>query len=582
MKSRFLQLLCALGVATVAITALAAPKPETPFEWTTVVNNNDLIPQLEHPRTFNSYNQPSVNANGLVVMRARSRGGPPLGPATHGIYTRDMSVADSEIVRILDRTTAVPKPNNLASKFVETPSFPRIDMHSATIATRGNHQPVWRYGLGGEDETRDDLDDEDETRAGTTGVYTNPFGDLITGAAKLGHVPDFSFFGVPEFGDIPFEVFPGAPSVTNGNTIVFKGNYTAEGVGRTGVYYRDLTSEPAGGTSPSVMIANSANTLIPGTRVVFGSTAPPNAAGDSVVFAGFDNEDDPSLGGLYLAPLQYQPPLKALVSIGDRVPGLSRKNRFTAIGEGIAFDGRFVGFWGAWGKQTRTVKLYCKEEGNKDRIAYCNQALYCEATEQTLGDPGSICDDQDDPKFGKSCYTKREVPAKQGVFVHDTETGKTHLVAKRGKQLDDFLYWNFSGRVPCASHGHSAEGGEDDGEFVRWRASAFVAVSAGVGATFKTAFKARSGGLRNGVYANPVDGIYIKKGPGQPSLLTVVDTTMNGQMLDPEAPPDSTIAEVGLEREGLRGPWLAISASMDVEGGEEEDGMAGVYITQVD
>jgi hypothetical protein len=579
MKSRYLQPLYVLGaallatafLAMLAMTVLAAPKPDTAFEWTIVVNNNDLIPPLEQ-RTFNSYNQPSVNANGLVVMRARSRGGPPLGPATHGIYTRDMSVADSEIVRILDKTSAVPNPNNLGTKFTETPSFPRIDMHSATIATRGNHGPVHRYSLG----------DDDETRAGTTGIYTNPFGDLITGAAKLGHVPAFSFFGVPEFGDIPFEVFPGAPSVTNGNTIVFKGNYTAEGMARTGVYYRDLTSGSTGGSAWAVMIANSAHTLIPGTEVVFGSTAPPNAAGNSVVFAGFDNEEAPTLGGIYLAPLQYLPSLKALVSIGDRVPGQSGENRFTAIGEGIAFDGRYVGFWGAWGNQTRTVKLHCKEEGNKNRIAYCNQALYCAATGETLGDPGSICDDQDDPRFGKSCYAKREVPVNQGIFVHDTETGKTHLVAKRGKQIDNFLYWNFSGRVPCASHGHSAEGGEDDGESVRWRSSAFVAVSAGVGATFNTAFKARSGGLRNGIYADPVDGIYVRMGPGQAPVITAVDTTMNGQVLDAEAPPDSTIAEVGLEREGLRGRWFAINASMEVEGGEEEDGMAGVYITQMD
>jgi len=579
MKPRYLQPLYVLGAALLAMallvmltmTALAAPNPDTPFEWTTVVNNNDLIPPLDQ-RTFNSYNQPSVNANGLVVMRARSRGGPPLGPATHGIYVRDMSIADSDIVRILDKTTTVPNPNNLGSKFTETPSFPRIDMSSATIATRGNHGPVHRYSLG----------DDDETRAGTTGIYTNPFGSLITGAAKLGHVPGFSFFGVPEFGDIPFEVFPGAPSVANGNTIVFKGNFTAEGIARTGVYYRDLTSGPTGGTAPAVMIANSAHTFIPGTEVLFGSTAPPNAAGDSAVFAGFDNEEAPTLGGIYLAPLQYQPSLKALVRIGDRVPGQSGKDRFTAIGEGIAFDGRYVGFWGAWGNQTRTVKLYCKEEGNKNRIAYCNQSLYCAATGETLGDPGNICDDQDDPKFGKSCYAKREVPAKQAIFVHDTETRMTHLVAKRGKQLDNFLYWNYSGRVPCASHGHSAEGGEDDGESVRWRASAFVAVSAGVGATFNTAFKARSGGLRNGVYEDPVDGIYVRMGPGQSPVITAADTTMNGQVLDAEAPPDSTIAELGLEREGLRGRWFAINASMEVEGGEEEDGMAGVYITQMD
>ena len=571
MNSRYTKLLYALGAATMTITALAAPKPDTPLEWTTVVNNNDLIPPLEL-RTFNSYNQPSVNTEGLVVMRARSRGGPPLGPATHGIYTRDMSIADSEIVRILDRSTPVPQPNNLGTRFVETPSFPRIDMHSATIATRGNHAPVHRYLLG----------DGSETRAGTTGIYTNVSGILTTGAAKLGHVPEYAYFGVPEFGNITFEVFPGSPSITNGNTIVFKGNYTAEGAARTGVYYRELAAEPSGGTSESVMIANSAHTLIPGTTTLFGSTAPPNAADNKAVFAGFDNEESPTLGGIYMAPLEYQPPLTAVVEIGDLVPDQLDSDRFNTIGEGIAFDGRFVAFWGAWGEDLRSVKLYCKEEGNKDRIAYCNQRLYCAATEETLGEPSSVCDDETDPRFGKSCYTTRQVPANQGLFVHDIKTGRTSLVANRGEQFDDFLFWNYSGRVPCASHGHGAEGGEDDGESIRWRSSAFVAVSAGAGSTFNAAFKARSGDLHNGVYENHVDGIYLRMGPGQTPIVTVVDTTMNGQVLDPEAPPDSTITELGLEREGLRGRWLTINASMEVEGGEEEDGMAGVYITQIE
>lgn len=571
MKFRYLQPLYALGAATLATMVLAAPKPDTPFEWTAVVNNNDLIPPLEQ-RTFNSYNQPSVNTEGLVVMRARSRGGPPLGPATHGIYTRDMSIADSEIVRILDRSTPVPQPNILDTRFVETPSFPRIDMHSATIATRGNHAPVHRYLL----------DDGSETRAGTTGIYTNVSGTLTTGAAKLGHVPKFAYYGVPEFGDIAFEVFPGSPSVTNGNTIVFKGNYTAEGAARTGVYYRELTAEPSGGTSQSVMIANNAHTPIPGTTVMFGSTAPPNAADGKAVFAGFDNEQAPTLGGIYLAPLQYQPPLTTVVKIGDRVPGPTGGARFNTFSESIAFDGRFVGFWGAWGEDSRTVKLYCKEEGNKDRIAYCNQALYCAATGETLGEPSSICDDETDPRFGKSCYTTRQIPEHQGIFVHDTVNGKTSLIAQGDGEFEDFLFWNYSGRVPCASHGHGAEGGEDDGESIRWRSSAFVAVSTGIGAKFNTAFKARSGRLRNGIYEKQIDGIYLRTGSSQHSIVTVVDTTMNGQVLDPEAPPDSKITELGLEREGFRGRWLTISASMEVEGGEEEDGMAGVYITQLE
>ena len=67
---------------------------------------------------FNSYNQPSVNLDGTVVVRARSRGGWPMGPPIHGIYTRDMVTA-GPIVSVLDRTTPVPAPNNLGATFVE-------------------------------------------------------------------------------------------------------------------------------------------------------------------------------------------------------------------------------------------------------------------------------------------------------------------------------------------------------------------------------------------------------------------------------------------------------------------------------
>jgi hypothetical protein len=175
-----------LLVAAAVMTGTAvADEKESVFQWNTVINNNDLIPHAGI-RTFNSYNPPSVNTRGMVVVRARSRGGPPLGPATHGIYMRDMGQADSDIVRVLDRTTLVPEPNNLGTTFVEMPSFPRIDMQSDMIVTRGNHQPVYHYYL----------DDGSETRAGTTGIYTNPYGDLNMGIAKLGHVPGFGFLGV--------------------------------------------------------------------------------------------------------------------------------------------------------------------------------------------------------------------------------------------------------------------------------------------------------------------------------------------------------------------------------------------------
>ena len=56
------------------------------LDWTTVVNNDDLVPTAT--KNFNSYNQPSINDAGLVVFRARSsgqggRGRPPASsPAT--------------------------------------------------------------------------------------------------------------------------------------------------------------------------------------------------------------------------------------------------------------------------------------------------------------------------------------------------------------------------------------------------------------------------------------------------------------------------------------------------------------------
>ena len=268
--------------------------------------------------------------------------------------------------------------------------------------------------------------------------------------------------------------------------------------------------------------------------------------------------------------------LDTLVSIGERVPGESRNDTFNGLGEGGAFDGRHVGFWGSWGEETRTVRLYCPTEGNKDRIDYCNQELVCEDTGETLGAPGITCDDT-------GCYQDKEVPVNQGIFVHDINTRRTWTVAKTGEQFDEFLFWNFSGKTPCTGGGHSDEGDADDGEQARWRSSAFVAVS-GRGATFNAAFKARTGELDDdGVYVNPVDGIYLGRWPaqGQPPIVTVLDTTMDGQALDPEAPEGSTISELGLEREGLRGDWLAVTATMGIEDGTEEEGMAGVYLTRL-
>ena len=548
----------------IAGSAQAAPPATYPFTWSTVVNNGDYLPtDLCDPSIptancvhFNSYNQPSVNAERLVVMRARSRGGHGQGEPIHGIYTRDMAAA-GPIVRILERrATAVPQPNNRGTTFGEPPSFPRIDINTATLATRGNHRPVWQVISNG----------EIVEQLGTNGIYTNPYGALITGASKLGNVADFSFFQVPELPGTRFDVFPGAPAVTDGHVIVFKGNYTVGNVGKTGVYYRDLTDAPipvadtdlapAGGTEPVVLIANNTDSLIPGTSSVFGSTAPPSAADHRAVFSGFDNEESPTLGGIYLADLDRttQPPLKTLVSIGGQVPGENGRTRFNKLGEGLSFDGRFVAFWGAWGNATKTLILQCPNEGNAGRIAYC-RALY----------PNGAA---------------VQVPVHQGIFVHDIRTGHTHLVTKTLDYFDDFLYWNFSGHVPGSTE-------EEDGEPARWRSSAFAAVSGMVGgslddAIFHVAFKGRKGDVSGGAYVDPVDGIYLARGPGNSRISPVVTSGMNGTLLDPRAVDADTgavlpVTEMGIERDGFRGNALVINATM----GSEETGWSGVYLTEV-
>jgi hypothetical protein len=592
MNYRYLQSkILTLGLTVIAVSAVqsAMAAPPISFNWSTVVNNGDYMPTntcdptATNPttppcKTFNSYNQPSVNAKGLVVFRARSKGGEGGGGGggegetvaeitgdggseggnqpVHGVYTRDMAT-NGPVLKILDRNTVVPQPNNLDTKFVEPPSFPRIDIQSDTIATRGNHQPVWEYTL----------PDGSDTRAGTTGIYTNPYGNLITGASKLGLVPEFSFFEVPEVPLLPFDVFPGSPAVTDGNTIVFKGNYTVDSVGKTGVYYRDLENvningRPGGGSNPVVLIANNTNTLIPGSATVFGSTAPPSAAKRQAVFAGFDNEDAPTNGGIYLAPLvpyplNEQPKLTTLVSIGSLVPGETNA-RFNKLGEGVSFDGRFVSFWGAWGDSTKTIRLYCPEEGNQFRRAYCKS----EASGSTL-----------DESTG-NWYQEKEVPINQGIFVYDTTNRKAYRIASTGADFSDFVYWNFSGRAPGQSEG--SEG--DDGELARWRSSAFMAVSGHGGANYHDAFKARIGIIDpvTHVYLNPVDGIYLVRGPGQPQMQTVVKTGMDGALIDPEA-AGLPVTEMGIERDSFRGDSLVINASM----GSEETGWAGIYLTRV-
>jgi hypothetical protein len=513
--------------------------------WSTVVNNGDVMPNST--KLFNSYNQPSIDSSGFVVFRARSKGP---GEPVRGIYARDMSFVGAPLAAVAAVGDEAPQPNNTPAggsgsggglaELLEFPSFPRIDVASRMIATRAQTQPTWTFLL----------EDGSESRAGTASVYATVEGQFRTGACLLGSVRDagngalvFPWWrvpGAPE--DTRFDQFPGAASPSDNEFVVFKGNWTdaIAATGRTGVYFRSMRA--MGGMAPVQRIADS-QMAIPGQTgpmlVPFGSTAPPSAAFGRMVFLGLDNEDAPTMGGIYLAELLPDPPLDTLVEIGDQVPGEPKGTSFTRIGEALSFDGRWVGFWAAWGSETRSVVLTCPLDGNGAIIEFCNE------------------------QYPKGFAV--EVPVEQGFFVVDTRTGELHSVAKTGSVIDDMMYWNFSGSPPGSGGGKGGdEGGEQ--EPPRWRSASFIAVSGTGPNTFQAVFKARSEGQ---------DRLFRASGPGgEPDAL--VGTGSSGVEIDAEAPAASAVVSVGIERDGLRNGVLAMTASMLDEATGES--WAGVYV----
>ena len=516
--------------------------------WTTVVNNGTNAPDVANGAVYFSYNQPSVNDRGLVAFRARAR--PPVGGASgaagvgeplRGIFTRDMSVAASPVVTIASNMgpyDIVPQPNNTGGTFNEMPSFPRIDAASNTVAFRGQSTPVLEYQVGVDPVTGE----ASTTRGGTSGVYTNPQGTLITGASLLGNVnnatfpanPDLSHFQVP--GTTPgtrFDQFPGAPTVT-GNTVAFKGNWA----GQTGVYFRDTVAN--GGTSPVVKIASSGDSFDNGQggTSVFGSTAPPSASNGKVTFLGLDNEAAPTAGGIFVSALSNPSNLLSLVKIGVTQIGNGISAVFKSIGEALSFDNRHIGFWGSWGSDTREVTVKCPTDGNQSLKTAC----LAQDTSGTVGD---------------GIYTFA-VPQDQGIFVVDIETGAITMKARagQGQLFDDFLFWNFSGAPDDA-------GSDDaDQEAPRWRSNAFLAQD-----DFNTVFKALSGG---------VVGLYGNFGDELDDMFTIAQVGQDGATIDPAA-AGMAITSLGLERDGFRNGWLAINAGM----ANADESWAGIYVARV-
>jgi hypothetical protein len=540
-----MNILSAVLLATLGIPASSTAQISP---WATVVNNGDAIPGAPGSN-FNSYNQPSINAGGMVVFRARSSAQGGSEPIS-GTFLRDTS-GPNPILPFLKRGDSVPQPNNtlyngVPAAFSEFPSTPRIDHVFNLIATRGQSQPVWTYVLDGT-----------ETRVGTSGIYANPGGVPTTAASLLGAAVEldqvtlsFPQFSVPNAPPgTRFDQFPGSPAVTGNRYMVWKGNYTdpVAQLSKTGVFFRDLAANPPART---VLIAASGMRIPnqpPSGTAVFGSTAPPSAANGFAFFTGVDIELAPTVGGIYRAPLSDKPPLQTLVGVGDPVPGEPGAT-FTTFGEGLSVsgDGRHVSFWGAWGTQTFSKTLLCPTDGNASIIAFCNQ----------IHPTGLVV----------------QIPVNQGIFVHDANLGVTYRIARTLESgVTDFVFWVFSGAPPGAG------GGDDSQEPARWRGSAFSALSAGSGRPVQTVYKAQKANTQ---------GLYLREGSRQVfPAVTLAETGITaGQAVDPIAPADSIVTALGVERDGFRGDRLAISASMlftDPVDPKITIGWAGIYQTRV-
>lgn len=510
--------------------------------WATVGNNADLVPGSTTEKFF-SYNQPSINDAGVVAFRARARvpsgggSGSGQGEPVTGVFTRDMSVSGSPVNTVAVRNGAVPSPNNVVnpgpSTFNEFPSFPRIDAKSNNVAFRGQSTPSWVTTLS----------DGSETRSGTSGIYATPGGGpVITGVRNI--LPgSFAEYAVPnQPTSTRFDQFPGAPS-PDGNLVAFKGNWTdSTGAGQTGVYFRDMVANS--GTSPVVEVARRGMDIptdaVPGGAAkVFDSTSPPSAAGGKMVFTGLDNEAAPTAGGIFIAPMTANPTLTTVAGFNTIVPK-NGASTLTAFGEGLSFDGRYVGFWGGWGTETFQKTVTCAADGNADVVAYCNQ--------QSLN--------------GDGIY-QFDVLKDQGIFLADTELNKLYLVAQTGNLYTDFLFWNFSGKPPGT--GGSDEG--DDAEAARWRSSAFVAIDGD-----DVVFKALQGDGESGLFG----ALDVSDAFSDADLFTILRTGMDGSLIDLNA-LGMDITSLGIERDGFRNGRLAIAASM----ANAEESWSGIYVAAI-
>ncbi len=512
---------------------------KAPFEWHTVANGSTALPGGKESTLFLTFGEASVNSSGLAVFKGQSTASTSQTgdtSSTTGIFSADLNTGT--LATIADITMLVPDPNNVTygttfAKFGGFPSLARIDAGSALVGFAATHPPVMQLQSGG--------------RVGSSGLYANPSNALDTAVGLFTQDP-YTFFQVPDMAaGTAFGAVPVSPAVVNGSTVVFKGDYLNGTTVAMGIYYRDLVADS--GNSPVALIASTYSTKMPGKSIKFGYMGAPSAVGSTAVFVGYDKKDAPTAGGIYSATVATSSTLTPLVTIGTAVPGESSTDTFTRFADAVSFDGRYVGFWGAWGTEATPLHVTCSTEGDAALNAYC----------LTLFPDGYDV----------------QVPMHQGMFVYDTTTSTLSAVAKTGAEFSDFTYWVFVGTVPESgsptggppSGGEEAEPALETPGFVL---SPNIAVAGQGASAYQVAFKAKTGS---------VDGIYTTSGPDAAAIQTLLDTTMAGNAVDGAADPNSMIKTLVLEREGMRGQWLTVGSTLLDSTGQVRS--SGVYATSV-
>ena len=220
------------------------------------------------------------------------------------------------------------------------------------------------------------------------------------------------------------------------------------------------------------------------------------------MFAGFDNEETPTLGGIYLAPLPPNPTGTTQSHHAGQHrrarPRGGRNSTFNGLGEGGAFDGRYVGFWGAWGSETGPCACTARRKATRTASPTAIRSLVCEDTRRDDGRPEQRL------RRRRAATRRSRSRCSQGIFVHDTEKGTTRTVAKTGARLRRVPVLELLRQDPL--RGRRPRRGRRRG---RRRAGALALV--------RRSSRSRRGPLprrlqgrtdRDGSY--PVDGIYLR------------------------------------------------------------------------